>query len=233
MNVQAAIARAALPETYVVCGTRLKPFSIGHWLTLQRFDVSFVGESDHTLGDLLIGILVCSDTYEGFIESLRAGEIDRAMKQWQYNLSGRLWGVLCRWWKRLRNKIVEPHECLGIDLAAACEQFQSYVNEHGGGLIKVNEWSVPVTKSVQGEAMQINAPALAVLLDALISECGMNRSEVLNMSLPAARWHWAVHAERKGWVNLMDVDEMKEDRRMADEFAAAIFNAQQNENGVN
>src|ERR1041385_8779712 len=168
MTIAASIARAALPEKFVVCGVSLRPFCIGHWLNMTRFDCSFLnGEAQHTLGDLLIAVLVCSESYESFQDSLLTGDIDRAMERWQFRLSGGWRGLFKRRWKRLRGGMPEPVECLGIDLANSCEEFQRYLDEHGAGLMRVNDWSIPVTKMDEKNAISINGPPYMVLLDAL------------------------------------------------------------------
>lgn len=226
MNLQAAIARAALPESHVVCGVTLKPFCIGHWLHLNRFDVSFVtGATDHTLGDILIAVLVCSDSYEGFMESLKRGGIDRVMMQWQHKLSGGMSGVWRRRWAGWRGRHIEPNELIGFDLAEACGHFQRYLDEHGGGMERVNEWSIPITKATVGEGSHnvIYAPGFMVLLDALTSDLGLCESEALNVGLPWARWRWSIHAERKGWCNLVDADESHADQSAANDFAKTVF----------
>jgi len=225
MNLQAAIARAALPESHVVCGVRLRPFCIGHWLHLSRFDVSFINGGDHTLGDILISVLVCSDTYEGFADSLKLGGIDRVMMRWQHKLSGGALGVWRRRWAAIRGRHVDPHELIGFDMDEVCGHFQRYLDEHGGSGERINEWSIPSTKATVGAGSHnvLYAPPFMALLDALTSELGLCESDALNVGLPWARWRWSIHAERKGWCALVDRDDYDADQHAANEFAKSVF----------
>jgi hypothetical protein len=233
MEIAAAISRAALPDAHVVCGTVLRPYCIGHWLLMQRCGVSFVTDSPaHGLGDLLTGVLICADTYENFAGSLRRGGIERAMQQWQHRLSGGSFGAIRRRLKRIlamtnaSNKSAVPtvEEIVGFNFHEQCDAFQNYIDQHGGGWVRVNDWSIPSTKvpvSDKGDRT-IHSPPFMVLLDALVSEVGLSESEVLNMPLPMARWRWAIHGERKDRL-VLQTDETAaidaENRKLADEFA--------------
>jgi hypothetical protein len=230
MTPNAAISRAAMPESHIVAGVRLLPFCIGHWLNLSRVDSSFLDDNkDHELGDLLISTFICAQPYETFADSLRTGTIKREMAAWHRRLAG---GFSHKWNRRLRRmlgKPVFPGEVLGIDMPAACEAFQNYLDEHGAGQAIVNDWSVPITASVQKEGgTTLKSPPLMVLFDALVSECHLPPSYALNMPLPLARWTWAIHAERTGRVSVIDADDRSDDQKAANEFAASILRSQIN-----
>lgn len=229
MHVAAAIARAALPDGYTVCGIRLRPFSIGHWLHGQRFNLSFLDPEaeSHGLGDLLLGCLICSDTYESFADSLANGDLARVTARWRYRLAGGLKGSLRRRLARMRGRIVAPDEFLGINLRDECDRFQCYINDHGAVAAITNDWSSPVSAPTKaGESVESATPGVMMLLDGLVSEAGLSRAEALNMPLPLARWTWAVHAERKGWSRIIDLDEARKTQAEADEIARKVFNAE-------
>ena len=82
---------AAIPLPVRVIGTRLKPFSLGHLLLLQRLGNAFVTASvPFTVGDLLTGIIVCSRDYSDAVEALdswRAPWHARCLG-WRVRLSG-------------------------------------------------------------------------------------------------------------------------------------------------
>jgi hypothetical protein len=146
------------------------------------------------------------------------------MLQWQRRLSGGIIGYWKRRFKRWRGRIVEPDEVVGFNFREQCEAFHRYLDDHGGGLFRVNDWSVPATKGKQS-ARDVRCPDLLVLFDALTSELGLTETEAMNAPLPWARWRWAMHAERKDWLQLLapeDVQRMKDDKKRADEFAASI-----------
>ena len=53
-----------IPEPVTILGQDLRPFSLGHYLLLQRLECAFVCEDkEPLLGDLLLGLLVCGNTY--------------------------------------------------------------------------------------------------------------------------------------------------------------------------
>lgn len=226
MDLPRAISLAALPEPHYSCGVRLRPFSIGHWLLLNRFGVSFVTGQDHELGDLLVACLICSDTYEGFTRSIETCNVAKVMADWRYRLAGGFAGQLRRRWKKLRGQFVSPDEIIGLDVGAECARFQEYLDAHGVGWSMPNEWAVPRTVSVdQNRGEPINSPGVMVLLDALTVDLRIPVSEAMNMPIALARWRWAVHAERKGLVRLLtpqSAEEAAEDQRAADEFAARV-----------
>lgn len=225
MKIPLAIATALQPPAHQVCGVTLQPMSIGHWLHLTRHNVSFVtGAESHTLGDLLLGVLICSESYEGFTEGVRRGGVERAMVALRRALSGGYFGELKRWIKRKRGKTVHPREIIGFNLAEECLNFEAYIDAHGAGIYRANEWSIPDTATNgDGKSLAIKAPFPMVLLDALRTECGIAESEALNMPLPYARWRQAIHNERMGRISLIDREELQADQQEANQFAAEIF----------
>lgn len=64
---------AAVPEPVRVLGLELKPFSIGHYITLKRFGSGFVDEKqrDGTAEEIIFAAVVCHFTYEAFYEFIR------------------------------------------------------------------------------------------------------------------------------------------------------------------
>src|ERR1051326_3175097 len=63
--------KALIPEPYTILGVELKPFSLGHIFLMKRFNCKFSSDDPSTLGgidDLLLGISICSRSYEEFLE---------------------------------------------------------------------------------------------------------------------------------------------------------------------
>ena len=76
-----------IPEPVTILGQDLRPFSLGHYLLLTRLDCAFVSEDkEPLLGDLLLGLLVCGNTFEGAQELLRRGERGEDIKAWAENV---------------------------------------------------------------------------------------------------------------------------------------------------
>lgn len=80
----AAYPTAAIPEPYQILGLRLKPLSLGHYLLMERFNVAFVSsiEATATQDDLILGVLICSMTYEEFINFLDEPDHIAQIKSW-------------------------------------------------------------------------------------------------------------------------------------------------------
>jgi hypothetical protein len=76
-----------IPEPVTILGQDLLPFSCGHYLLLSRLGCAFlVEDKEPLLGDLLLGLLVCSNTYEGAQELLRRAELGDDIKAWAENV---------------------------------------------------------------------------------------------------------------------------------------------------
>jgi len=75
---------AALPEPYRILGLRLKPFSLGHYLLLQRFDCAFVRDDGGAVdrSDLILGVLVCSMSYSEFTKFVDQKNFLREVAKW-------------------------------------------------------------------------------------------------------------------------------------------------------
>lgn len=227
MDTAAAISRAACPDPHVVCRTQLRPYSIGAWLHMQRCELSFVCGGEHTMGDLLLAVLICSQTHENFAGSLRSSEdaIMREVARFAWRLSGGFFGVWRRRFKRLFRRLVYPEEIIGFDFQTECRAMERYIAEHGGSALVVNDWSRPVTAvkgDIKSKPQTFNTPELMLLFNALTVEQGMPRAEVLDMPLPLARWERAVFCERKDLVNILDgadVAESRGNQSLADMFA--------------
>lgn len=75
---------AAIPEPWQILGLRLKPFCLGHYLHMARFGIAFVDQAQREakLSDLIIGVLICSMTYEGFTEFIQTADWKEELKAW-------------------------------------------------------------------------------------------------------------------------------------------------------
>lgn len=198
----------------------MKPFCIGHWLLCNRFGISFVTSAgEHGLGDLLLGVLICSSTVDEFNRMLAGPGLEKAMARWRWKLAGGRWGALRRLWRKPGSLA----ELVGFDFAAECDRFQTYLDEHGAGQVRVNDWSIPCTQAKEGSMRTVRSPAPILILCALISELRLGFSESLNLPLPFARWLVAVQAERIGAVTVVDRDELAAEQDLANKVAADAF----------
>ena len=76
--------KTLLPTPYTVLGKALKPFSIGHFLILRRFNVGIVsdGLTQRTVDDLIFSVFVCCHTYAECRSLLYSGNWDKDIQEW-------------------------------------------------------------------------------------------------------------------------------------------------------
>jgi hypothetical protein len=82
--MSADIASAVVPEPFRILGLNLRPFSLGHYYLMRRFNVAFASDNEATVthGDLVLGVLICSMTHAEFNALLAAGEIEKQVLKW-------------------------------------------------------------------------------------------------------------------------------------------------------
>jgi hypothetical protein len=77
-------ARSAVPDPYRILGLRLKPFSLGHYLLLQRFGCAFIQQNQGmaTREDLILGVLICSMSHQYFLRFIEQQNFEDQVKTW-------------------------------------------------------------------------------------------------------------------------------------------------------
>lgn len=79
---QPGYAQATIPEPYRILGLRLRPFSLGHWLLMQRFNCAFIGTEATDKSDLLTGVLICSMRYQEFLQFIEQKDFHKQIIKW-------------------------------------------------------------------------------------------------------------------------------------------------------
>jgi len=74
--------RAAIPDPYRILGLRLHPFSLGHYLLLQRFGCACLADAPIARVDLILGVLICSMRHAEFLAFLEQKNFLREVKRW-------------------------------------------------------------------------------------------------------------------------------------------------------
>jgi hypothetical protein len=105
---------AAIPEPVALLGVRLRPFSLGHVLLLNRFGNAFGTGHRPGLEDLIHGIVICSQTYADALADMDNPKLPAAVAGWHRRLQPRNW-----------LGIREPG--LGFSLHDALAEFTAYV----------------------------------------------------------------------------------------------------------
>lgn len=102
----AAYFTAAIPEPFRILGLKLKPFSLGHYILLKRFNNPFVADepAGATRDALIFACLICSMAYQEFLEFIEAPDYIKQVQKW-----GKKVGI--------------------FDLPSKVELFQRYITE--------------------------------------------------------------------------------------------------------
>ena len=161
----AQYSQALLPDKYVVLGKTLLPFSLGHYAWLQRFDSPYLKGEEVQPQDLLAGIAICSNTWEGNGRFF-GGNWRWELAKWAERLGGR----------RFRKK---------INWIDKFNEFESYLASH---------FEEPaVFWSADGE--ESGAPPLEKLYYFLRVKFNYSDSEIWDFPMALARWRIVTYKE--------------------------------------
>lgn len=187
-------------------------------MLLHRFGISFVTGANHGLGDLLLATLVCANSHADF-NALMGGNLEAAVRHWRWRLSGGLIGLI----RRKFAKAVTPEDVLGFSFHRSCAAFEEYITAHGGTGIRANDWCAPITRQTkEGDGGNIGSPEWALLCDVLTRDFGYTAQQAWDMPIVEARWRWAVSAERKGSLSIVDAESDRSDTTEANKFAEDV-----------
>lgn len=169
---------AAIPEPIQILGLRLKPFCLGHYFLMRRFGVAFASDdgANAEFDDLIFGVLICSMSYESFFEFM---ENDPRLQ-------------ISEWAAKLGLDVTIPG--FGIELPEKVKLFNEY-------LAKAYVQPVVIYESDNSNS---GAHWSQVLKCSLISQCGYNTSEAMNLPLPQAFADFYKNAENNGVLTIAD-----------------------------
>lgn len=78
-----AYQKAFLLEPPTVLGRQLKPFCLGHSYLMECLDSPYVtGVGDITDASLVLGVWVCSRTFEDACLAIRSGDVEKDVERW-------------------------------------------------------------------------------------------------------------------------------------------------------
>lgn len=83
--MSASYATAALPEPHTILGQRLKPFCMGHWLILCRFNSPLCRDENpglETPDDLVFAVFVCCHEPDEFMVEIESPELPQKLEMW-------------------------------------------------------------------------------------------------------------------------------------------------------
>lgn len=144
-------------------GVRLRPFSLGHFIVLQRVRSPFVSDEDLkvTVADLIFAVWACSRSWE------------KALSSFDERFDARLK------WLRLRSFFMTPQE-----IAERMLMFRRYVND---------AFSVDKPLMSDSKTRHCTTPMTMMLVQTLTREYGLSRSEALDTPVgQAIMEHYAI-----------------------------------------
>lgn len=166
----AAFIEAAEPRPHRVLGLELLPFTIGHFLLLQRHGSVFVAQGGGHIGidDLLLAALICSQTYE---------EAKGALRSRWLPLFTKFWG----WRSRKANIFAEVAAMK--DYMAALENTPDIV--------------VDLTADGQARGGSSGTPWINKLKVFLMADLHVSHAEAMDYPIVEAQWDfWTLQALR-------------------------------------
>lgn len=174
----AAYFKAAIPEPHRILGQRLKPFSLGHWIILARFNSPFVGDNQDAQiarDDLVFAVLVCTMSYDEFFKFIERDDWEELVTTWGQN-------------------------CGVFDLHAKSLAFQSYI-------VEGTKWP-EFWQEDTGHGRSSGTHWSQTVLLTLTSKLHYTQDQALNMPFTKSISDFLHYLETQGAVRLMTDDEM-------------------------
>lgn len=208
---------AAAPVSVTCLGVPLRPLSLGSLLLLMRFKNTFLlGPSAEIaqfapiseakpVGDLLMGIVICSMEYDAARTALADPDLTKDIKLWRRKLDGPAW-----------RRFVGRKNAVPLDqrIKEASKIFREYLAE---GL------KYPNTKAEAGPYRPTGSPWPLFTLTSLLEDLHIDLKTALNQPLPFSRWLVAGNGERKGLLEISDRQEINDLQNEADAIAREVF----------
>jgi hypothetical protein len=222
-----------LPNPYTILGVKLEPYSLGHYLIMQRFDCAFVSDDTNRCGgieDLLLGIAICSRTYDDFLAFIRDdAKFDAWMKAWREHIMSDMYS----WYARKSFSVcayIQGSRLFPKSLKAIAEAFSHTVRTKkthkinflhqmmrfrdytmdGYEVPKFDELPSKEAKNVSGAHWSQS------IIHILTSEVGYTFSEAVNMPLSKAIFEYFKCLENKGVIKLMEDDDISDIEALAE-----------------
>ena len=189
---------AVIPDPVRIFGLRLRPFSLGHLLLLDRLGSPYVRGGNIGLDDLLLAVWICSRGIDANIELLDSAQLWAQVKKWKRAVQR------SRWLMRLFGK--------RFDIASRFVAFHNYIR---------NGQEIPKYFFESGKFSQsMGAPWMQTVRVRAMRELHYGQTEVLDMPLSLLLWDYVTLSELDGNVRIFDKTEHDEMTKAADEFDA-------------
>ncbi len=180
--------QSLIPSPYTILGVQLRPFCLGHFFLMKRFECGFSSENPETVGgipDLILALAICSRRFEEFVELIT--EKPKELLEW-----------VGYWGEQVKPAIKDG----SINMFEKLAMFKHYMRD---------SVSVPLfaENNDDSDAPLSGAHWTQSCLHILVSECGYNQTEALNIPLSRALADYYKVAEKNGNISFLSDDEVE------------------------
>ncbi len=207
----AADFKAAIPEPYQVLGLRLLPLSVGRYRLLKRFNVAFVADGDASaeMGDLILGVLICSMRCDEFLAFYESKEFTREVRRWASRIGANPpWYLRGKWGRVISCTWIGRHWRINhsFNFVEKMQLFQNYIKEAQ----EVPEYAPTHTSDKSSTAHWSTLVEIT-----LRSELNWTVEEINEAPLTKALCDYFKHLEHQGLVKIFDTSDIEEGKRNA------------------
>lgn len=173
-----AYANSCVPTKWTILGLTLKPLSLGHYILMRRLGCRYSADEDTSvdISDLIIGVLICSMSYEEFISFMDDEDFEKEIRKWGKTFTKQV--------KKDKTFNLYDKFKLFKDYIIDGTQMPLYWEGENVGKASGSHWSLNVH-------------------NVLVGELGFTNSEALNMPLTQAFAHYFRYLETQGTVEIM------------------------------
>lgn len=216
--------KAAIPEPYQILGLRLFPLSLGRYRLLHRFECAFVSEKSATatIGDLIIGVLICSCRPEEFLAFYESKRFVRTMRKWSASIKANPpWYLRGKWGKVISCTFIGRRwrKNHSFNFVEKMQLFKNYITE---------AQAMPVYVPTNSNNSRSTAHWSTSVEIGLRSELNWSAEEINEAPLTKALSDYFKHLEQQGLVTIFT----EEDLEIGRQNAAALEIAAQQLGGV-
>jgi hypothetical protein len=174
---------AITTDTPTLMCVKMRPFSIGHYLLMKKYDCAYVSDDPkpYTIEDLIMSIMICSREFDDFLNFID----DKSCMKW------------IKKWGKFVNKEVKGNVNY---LTEKNKQFIDYIND---GIRIPKYWMAQNNESPRKSNRLIEH-----MITTLQGKLGYTRNEVLNCSLNQALYDYFLYLETNGVLELMNDEEL-------------------------
>lgn len=190
----ATIVEEYIPTPYRILGLRLRPFSLGHLLILERIECGYITGEDPKFEDLILGVLFCSMTWEEGCALLDDPRFPKIVGRWSRKINRTWFGMFPRGFN-----IIEKARLFVEYLEAGMQRAKAFVKEGASD-------------------QAISSPPEQMMKVVLMAELGFTESEIMNRPLRLCWRDYITVAERSGRVQAFDAEEQASLQAQADAF---------------